>query len=144
MTFSSLRARRTFKTVAKRKISRCENPFATSCASDARNCGNMMFLYGSRTPLQRSVPFEILECTPLWQDAPFDFAGRTPSSFRARTLKAEVNGNFLPGIGRMNVAFATKISQIWQPRKFVAGKWRWPWSRWAPGSIPSSVLRCLA
>jgi len=28
-----------------------------------------------RAPLQRNVHFEILDATPLWRDAHFDFAG---------------------------------------------------------------------
>ena len=47
-TLSSLRARRTSKTVVKCKFRarRC-NPFVTSCWSDVRNCGKTMIFYAA-------------------------------------------------------------------------------------------------
>ena len=51
-TLSSLRARRTSKTVVKCKfLSWTGNPFVTSCWSDVRNCGKtMIFLCRGRLP----------------------------------------------------------------------------------------------
>ena len=51
-TLSSLRARRTFKTVVKRKLFTSPiDPFVTSDVSDAQNCGKMQILAPARATL---------------------------------------------------------------------------------------------
>ena len=52
-TLSSLRTRRTLKTVVKRKfLSSPSDPFATSDVSDAQNCGKMQILDVAEQPFR--------------------------------------------------------------------------------------------
>ena len=55
-TLSSLRARRTFKTVVKCKfLTWTRDPFVTSCLSDAQNCGKLQILDLAEQPFRHFV-----------------------------------------------------------------------------------------